>query len=160
MGSEEVGQVICFPKTSNVFRIAYHPLQGVPASQRGSWSSFLKSYLCVLPAEPDLIPTVLELPHFQGIFLHSQRHHLSCLQPLLQNFQVGILTKSLAICKSMIISFNFVAYWCERPDLFAAIADAKPGYERAVAVLRWFIVRQPLLLVLFPVSHVSNHRAL
>jgi len=37
------------------------------------------------------------------------------------------------------ISFNFVAYWCERPDLFAAIADARPGYERAIAVLRWFI---------------------
>ena len=32
-----------------------------------------------------------------------------------------------------------VAYWCERPEVFAAIADAKPGHDRAVAVLRWFI---------------------
>ena len=33
----------------------------------------------------------------------------------------------------------YVAYWCERPDYFAAIADAKPGHDRALAVLRWFI---------------------
>jgi len=32
-----------------------------------------------------------------------------------------------------------VAYWCERPDYFAAIADAKSGHDRALAVLRWFI---------------------
>jgi hypothetical protein len=34
---------------------------------------------------------------------------------------------------------EFPAYWCEHPEVFAAIADAKPGHERAVAVLRWFI---------------------
>ncbi|KAF9040117.1 hypothetical protein BJ165DRAFT_1495586 [Panaeolus papilionaceus] len=34
---------------------------------------------------------------------------------------------------------EFPAYWCERPDYFAAIADAKPGRDRALAVLRWFI---------------------
>ena len=33
------------------------------------------------------------------------------------------------------------AYWCEYPELFAAIASAKPGEERALTVLRWFIVR-------------------
>ena len=32
------------------------------------------------------------------------------------------------------------AYWCERPELFAAIADAKSDEERSVAVLKWFIV--------------------
>jgi len=40
---------------------------------------------------------------------------------------------------------EFPAYWCERPDLFAAIADAKPGAERHHAVLRWFIVGASLL---------------
>lgn len=37
---------------------------------------------------------------------------------------------------------EFPAYWCERPDLFAAIADAKEGEERHLAVLKWFIVRR------------------
>jgi len=34
---------------------------------------------------------------------------------------------------------EFPAYWCERPDFFAAIADAKPGQDRVLAVLKWFI---------------------
>ena len=33
-----------------------------------------------------------------------------------------------------------IAYWCEYPQLFAAIADGKDEEERAQAVLRWFIV--------------------
>lgn len=32
------------------------------------------------------------------------------------------------------------AYWCERPELFAAIADGKTEQARALAVLKWFIV--------------------
>jgi oxysterol-binding protein-related protein 9/10/11 len=31
------------------------------------------------------------------------------------------------------------AYWCERPDFFATIADAEPGQDRILAVLKWFI---------------------
>ena len=31
------------------------------------------------------------------------------------------------------------AYWCERPDVFAAIAEAEPGQDRILAVLKWFI---------------------
>ncbi|KAJ7147309.1 hypothetical protein C8R46DRAFT_1129959 [Mycena filopes] len=34
---------------------------------------------------------------------------------------------------------EFPAYWCERPELFAHIADAKTSEERALAVLKWFI---------------------
>ncbi|KAI0759179.1 hypothetical protein BC629DRAFT_1550110 [Irpex lacteus] len=34
---------------------------------------------------------------------------------------------------------EFPAYWCERPELFAAIADARTDEERSVAVLKWFI---------------------
>lgn len=34
---------------------------------------------------------------------------------------------------------EFPAYWCERPHLFAAIADAHDSEARALAVLRWFI---------------------
>ncbi|EIM84272.1 Oxysterol-binding protein [Stereum hirsutum FP-91666 SS1] len=34
---------------------------------------------------------------------------------------------------------EFPAYWCERPELFAAIADGKTPEERHLAVLKWFI---------------------
>ncbi|KZV71738.1 Oxysterol-binding protein [Peniophora sp. CONT] len=34
---------------------------------------------------------------------------------------------------------EFPAYWCERPELFSAIADAPGPEERSLAVLRWFI---------------------
>ncbi|KAJ7353619.1 hypothetical protein DFH08DRAFT_857338 [Mycena albidolilacea] len=34
---------------------------------------------------------------------------------------------------------EYPAYWCERPELFAAIADGKTSEERALAVLKWFI---------------------
>ncbi|KAI0085591.1 Oxysterol-binding protein [Irpex rosettiformis] len=34
---------------------------------------------------------------------------------------------------------EFPAYWCERPELFAAIADTNTDEERSVAVLKWFI---------------------
>jgi len=34
---------------------------------------------------------------------------------------------------------EFPAYWCERPELFAAIGDAKTSEERALAVLKWFL---------------------
>lgn len=39
-----------------------------------------------------------------------------------------------------LIFSSCVAYWCEYPQLFAAIADGKDEEERAQAVLRWFIV--------------------
>lgn len=35
----------------------------------------------------------------------------------------------------------FVAYWCEHPELFAAIVDGKTPEDRALRVLKWFIVR-------------------
>lgn len=31
------------------------------------------------------------------------------------------------------------AYWCERPELFSAISEAKTDEDRSVAVLKWFI---------------------
>ncbi|THH18219.1 hypothetical protein EW146_g2718 [Bondarzewia mesenterica] len=34
---------------------------------------------------------------------------------------------------------EFPAYWCERPELFAAIADGKTAEERSLLVLKWFI---------------------
>ena len=35
------------------------------------------------------------------------------------------------------------AYWCKRPELFVAIADAKDGEDRALSVLNWFIASSP-----------------
>ncbi|KAJ7041182.1 hypothetical protein C8F04DRAFT_1080474 [Mycena alexandri] len=34
---------------------------------------------------------------------------------------------------------EYPAYWCERPELFAEIGDAKTSEERVLAVLKWFI---------------------
>ncbi|CAL1697933.1 unnamed protein product [Somion occarium] len=34
---------------------------------------------------------------------------------------------------------EFPAYWCERPELFSAIADTNTDEERSIAVLKWFI---------------------
>jgi len=34
---------------------------------------------------------------------------------------------------------EYPSYWCERPDLFAAIADGKTPEDRALLVLKWFI---------------------
>ncbi|KAF8064172.1 hypothetical protein FPV67DRAFT_1671922 [Lyophyllum atratum] len=75
--------------------------EAVPAAQRGSWSSFLKSIASV---SGDL--SSLTAPPF-------------ILSPV-----------SLT---------EFPAYWCEHPDVFAAIADAPDDESRALAVLRWFI---------------------
>lgn len=44
-------------------------------------------------------------------------------------------------CVRVVIDTNLlVAYWCERPGLFAKIAEGKTEEARALAVLRWFIV--------------------
>ncbi|THH16752.1 hypothetical protein EUX98_g9254 [Antrodiella citrinella] len=73
----------------------------VPASQKGSWASFLKS-----------------IASFSG--------------------DLSSLTAPPFILSPISLT-EFPAYWCERPDLFAAIADAKTEEERSIAVLRWFI---------------------
>ncbi|EDR09428.1 uncharacterized protein LACBIDRAFT_319010 [Laccaria bicolor S238N-H82] len=73
----------------------------VPASQRGSWTSFLKS-----------------IASFSG--------------------DLSSLTAPPFILSPTSLT-EFPAYWCERPDLFAAIADAKDGEDRTLAVLNWFI---------------------
>lgn len=46
-----------------------------------------------------------------------------------------------AIAFAFIPDLRRVAYWCERPELFAAIAGHKDDEERFLAIVRWFIVR-------------------
>ncbi|RDB19675.1 Protein KES1 [Hypsizygus marmoreus] len=77
------------------------PNDAVPASQRGSWTSFLKS-----------------IASFSG--------------------DLSSLTAPPFILSPVSLT-EFPAYWCEHPDIFAAIADAKDDESRALAVLRWFI---------------------
>ncbi|KZT66759.1 Oxysterol-binding protein [Daedalea quercina L-15889] len=75
--------------------------EAVPAAQKSSWASFLKSIASV---SGDL--SSLTAPPFilSGISLTE-----------------------------------FPAYWCERPELFSDIADAKDEESRSIAVLKWFI---------------------
>ncbi|KAJ6526590.1 hypothetical protein DFH09DRAFT_1187541 [Mycena vulgaris] len=75
--------------------------EAVPAAQRSSWTSFIKSLASV---SGDL--SSMTAPPF-------------ILSPV-----------SLT---------EFPAYWCERPELFADIANGKTPEERALSVLKWFI---------------------
>ncbi|KAG6890200.1 hypothetical protein C0995_010211 [Termitomyces sp. Mi166 len=76
-------------------------VQAVPAAQRGSWSSFLKS-----------------IASFSG--------------------DLSSLTAPPFILSPVSLT-EFPAYWCEHPDVFAAIADAPNDEARILAVLKWFI---------------------
>ncbi|KAJ8075027.1 Oxysterol-binding protein 4 [Marasmius tenuissimus] len=75
--------------------------EAVPASQRSSWASFLKS---IASMSGDL--SSMTAPPF-------------ILSPV-----------SLT---------EFPAYWCELPELFAAIAAHANDEERMIAVVKWFI---------------------
>ncbi|KAG1740144.1 uncharacterized protein EDB91DRAFT_1133189 [Suillus paluster] len=75
--------------------------EAVPAAQKGSWTSFLKS-----------------LAGFTG--------------------DLSAMTAPPFILSPTSLT-EFPAYWCERPELFAAIADGKTEQARALAVLKWFI---------------------
>ncbi|KAF8890646.1 hypothetical protein BD779DRAFT_239667 [Infundibulicybe gibba] len=75
--------------------------EAVPAAQRGSWTSFLKS-----------------IASFSG--------------------DLSSMTAPPFILSPVSLT-EFPAYWCERPELFAAIGDAKTDEDRALAVLKWFI---------------------
>jgi len=75
--------------------------EAVPAAQRGSWTSFVKS-----------------IASFSG--------------------DLSSMTAPPFILSPVSLT-EFPAYWCERPELFAAIADGKTPEDRAIAVLRWFI---------------------
>lgn len=44
------------------------------------------------------------------------------------------------LCSS---STEFAAYWLERPELFADIGSGVSEEDRALRVLKWFIVRFP-----------------
>ncbi|PFH50370.1 hypothetical protein AMATHDRAFT_4022 [Amanita thiersii Skay4041] len=75
--------------------------EAVPAAQRSSWTSFLKS-----------------IASFSG--------------------DLSSMTAPPFILSPVSLT-EFPAYWCEHPELFAAISSAKPGEERALTILKWFI---------------------
>ncbi|KAI6120336.1 hypothetical protein EDD16DRAFT_1577501 [Pisolithus croceorrhizus] len=87
--------------SKNSFTMSEQPGEAVPAAQKGSWASFLKS-----------------LAGFTG--------------------DLSSMTAPPFILSPTSLT-EFPAYWCERPELFAKIADGKNEEERALAVLRWFI---------------------
>ncbi|KAG1744420.1 hypothetical protein EDB19DRAFT_1894562 [Suillus lakei] len=79
----------------------YYMGRAVPAAQKSSWTSFLKS-----------------LAGFTG--------------------DLSAMTAPPFILSPTSLT-EFPAYWCERPELFAAIADGKTEQARALSVLKWFI---------------------
>jgi len=78
-----------------------HVGDAVPAGQRSTWSSFLKS-----------------LASFSG--------------------DLSSMTAPPFILSPVSLT-EFPAYWCERPELFAAISTARNEEERSLLVLKWFI---------------------
>ncbi|KAK7443572.1 Oxysterol-binding protein 4 [Stygiomarasmius scandens] len=75
--------------------------EAVPAAQRSSWTSFLKS-----------------IASFSG--------------------DLSSMTAPPFILSPVSLT-EFPAYWCERPELFSAIADQTSDEDRVLAVLKWFI---------------------
>ncbi|KAJ7584780.1 hypothetical protein C8J56DRAFT_1053162 [Mycena floridula] len=98
--------------------------EGVPASQRGSWTSFLKSIASVsgdlssLTAPPFILSPVSLTDYRANDFLVN-----------------SAIPTILLLCTIRLGP----AYWCEHPHLFAAIADETTAEGRAIAVLKWFI---------------------
>lgn len=77
------------------------PGDGVPASQKSTWTQFIKS-----------------IANFSG--------------------DLSSLTAPPFILSPVSLT-EFPAYWCERPELFAAISQGKTPEDRARRVLQWFI---------------------
>lgn len=77
------------------------PGDAVPASQKSTWTQFIKS-----------------ISSFSG--------------------DLSSLTAPPFILSPVSLT-EFPAYWCERPELFAAISDGTTPKDRAKRVLKWFI---------------------
>ncbi|KAI0277804.1 Oxysterol-binding protein [Russula aff. rugulosa BPL654] len=77
------------------------PGDAVPASQKSTWTQFIKS-----------------IANFSG--------------------DLSSLTAPPFILSPVSLT-EFPAYWCERPELFAAISQGKTSEDRARRVLKWFI---------------------
>ena len=80
----------------------------------------------------------------------------------LDRHAVPIRTKKPAITRPWAV-YVYVwrlraAYWCERPELFAAIADGRTEEDRALAVLRWFIVSCSSFLFINPRVLLPNRK--
>ena len=111
----------------------------------------------------ELLPQIVCCrPHLVAEYRHgSHRWHLDSIASF--SGDLSSLTAPPFILSPVSLT-EFPAYWCERPDLFAAIADAKEGEDRHIAVLRWFIVRLcpmvsfPFILMRFgsAVEHVEG----
>src|SRR6266404_2072188 len=75
--------------------------------------------------------------HFLVISPHSLRLLSSSPLSLLPSFPVRLTLQSFV--KSLLIAHCASAYWCERPELFAAITEGTSSKDRAKRVLKWFI---------------------
>ena len=150
MASEEVGQVHgfqCFNRFLNVNRLFQQTsvAVGPPSSKRLSFFFFF-GFLLLIFIQNRLILRRPFVTH--SAILHS-----------LPNLAYWVSRSALHF--AVLATHHFLssaAYWCERPEYFAAIADAKPGYDRAIAVLRWFIVRVFPFLTTSPI-HLNIYQS-
>ena len=137
MSSEDVGQV-----QSDLFSLytSFNLFTGCTSSS--AWKLDLISQIVCFPFKLYY--------QLESINLTPQ-HRLLLWRPLLTDctsfhsisnlthripWQASICFITLDPCSSIFVD---PAYWCERPDFFATIADAEPGQDRILAVLKWFI---------------------
>lgn len=131
-----VNHAVCLAFRPRSVVLRHH--QAVPAAQKTSWTTFLKS--CVP------VPAALRLLSFALSRLASFAGDLSSLTAPPFILSPTSLTEFPGTKHSLSIACLLIsspAYWCERPELFARIVDGETEEERAYAVLKWFIVALP-----------------
>lgn len=109
----------------------------MPAAQKGSWTSFLKSFVKPLVRVvqcPDVLSSQPRRIH--GGFISPDGPSVYPVTHITHG-----ISRCVSWCGIVVVDTDLlVAYWCERPELFAQIADGETEEARALAVLRWFIV--------------------
>lgn len=122
---------LCRPPSRHTLRQSLRPKNrlGLSSSNRQSHRLLLLSLL---------IPSTV-LRTFLAISTHLPRHlsfYPLCPLPSSPVRRHTSMTSSL--CSPCALALS-IAYWCERPELFAAIAQGTTPEDRARRVLKWFI---------------------
>ena len=100
----------------------------MPQEQKAGWASFIKS-----------------LTHMTGDLSSMTAPPCKSLRGLIKSGREkaricgDVNGPDSPVILSPISLTEFPAYWCEHPDLFAAISEGANEKERMERVLRWFI---------------------
>lgn len=117
--------------------------QAVPASQKSTWTQFIKSYaldhcpLSLITRSSRMCSPQHCICLWRSLLSHcSTLYSLPCL-----SYRVPRYARPDNACPTILCQLLLIppAYWCERPELFAAISEGATPKDRAKRVLKWFI---------------------